>query len=73
MVLWDKFTEHISNYPCSTYSESDFTFDNDIEDDEEYEEEDKNADEITYDNNSKIVTLGAELTYEPYYLSSDDD
>ena len=73
MMLWDKFTERVSNYSYNTCSESDFTFDNDNEDDEEYEEEPKNTDEIAYDNNSKIIALGAELTYEPYYLSSGDE
>lgn len=80
MSHWCEFKENHVNTPQTPCSESDYTFDEELEnvcdsesienfvDDEAYNNE--NIDEGLY-KNDKIGSK--ELTYEPYYVSSDDE
>ncbi len=70
MGTWENFKEHFAAVPPVECSESDYTFDNDNDNDNEEIVNCNSADDDSIDYEHSNCN---ELTYEPYYISSDDE
>lgn len=70
MNIWETFKDQVIKLQPNIHSDSEYTFDNE----DNYDEYDSMSnDDIGEDFSSKKETVNNELTYEPYYISSDDE
>lgn len=76
MSIWKSFLEIYLQPTIQEASESEYTFEEELDDSdiEEHNDSINESNEVVYDKGlSGCIEMSNELTYEPYYISSDNE